>query len=93
MFRKGQSGNPGGRPKGAKNKLTQKIDDIIDYIAGEGSERALQIMQELPNDQFLGHYLKLIEYTRPKLRAIESDNTHDVVIRIQDETDDPRDND
>lgn len=49
-FAKGQSGNPGGRPKGAKNKLTTDVKQMIlaalDKAGGE--KYLLQQAQENP---------------------------------------------
>ena len=92
-FKPGQSGNPKGRIPGTKNRVTQQIESLFAYFAEEGSDRARRILDEMPDSEFIQYYFKSVEFVKPKLRAIESDNTHDIVIRIQDETDDPRDND
>jgi len=45
-FEPGQSGNPNGRPKGARNKVTRAIEALIDgqgeAIAAKAVEKALQ---------------------------------------------------
>lgn len=74
MFQPGESGNPNGRPKGAKNKKTQQIreayqkltEDNLDnmnlwlaQIAAEDPAKAMQLL------------LNLSEYIIPKLARQE----------------------
>lgn len=61
-FEKGQSGNPAGRPKGAKDKLTsearqlfvhvmegevQHIEDALDGLRNESSEKYIKALSSL----------------------------------------------
>jgi hypothetical protein len=41
LWRKGQSGNPAGRPRGAKNKATLPLDELL---SGEEIERLVQLL-------------------------------------------------
>ncbi len=74
MFQPGQSGNPGGRPKGVPNKQTKEIREAyqrltennldnmttwLSQVAGEDPAKALDIM------------LRLSEYIIPKLARQE----------------------
>jgi hypothetical protein len=61
-FTKGQSGNPAGRPAGAKDKTTKEIREAfqsLEATAKKDPAKALDFM------------LKLSEYTVPKLKAIQ----------------------
>ncbi len=74
MFQPGQSGNPGGRPKGSQNKTTKEIREAyqrlvegnldnmslwLARIASEDEEKAFDLM------------LKLSEYVIPRLARQE----------------------
>jgi hypothetical protein len=65
----------GGRPKGAENKETKKLREAIAAITTGGVEdfqRALgEVLEENPS-KYLELYLKLLEYTMPKLRSIDT---------------------
>lgn len=72
-FIKGQSGNPEGRPKGAKDKATkeirEKISDILDehFTPAKVTEN-LEAMD--PKDRLL-FLTKLMEYAVPKLKQTD----------------------
>jgi hypothetical protein len=65
----------GGRPKGAENKETKKLREVIAAITTGGVDdfqRALgEVLEENPS-KYLELYLKLLEYTMPKLRSIDT---------------------
>jgi hypothetical protein len=64
-----------GRPKGAENKETKRLREAISAITEGGVEdfqRALnEVLEENPS-KYLELYLKLLEYTMPKLRSIDT---------------------
>ena len=64
-----------GRPKGAEGKDTKKLREAIAAITNGGVEdfqRALgDVLEENPA-KYLELYLKLLEYTMPKLRSIDT---------------------
>jgi hypothetical protein len=41
-FQKGQSGNPGGRPLGSRNKTTQAVDALLDGEAETLTRKAIE---------------------------------------------------
>lgn len=45
-FRKGQSGNPKGRPKGARNKATLAVEALLDGEAEELTRKAIEIAKQ-----------------------------------------------
>ena len=69
-------GNPGGgRPKGAVNKENQVIKQAINAIIEGGLEdfqSVLADMRETNPVKFAENYMKLMEYTIPKLRSVDS---------------------
>ena len=64
-----------GRPKGAENKETKRLREAISAITEGGVEdfqRALnEVLEENPS-KYLELYLKLLEYTMPKLRSVDT---------------------
>ena len=69
-------GNPGGgRPKGAPNKDNKIIKEAITAIIEGGLEdfqAVLAEMRETNPVKFAENYMKLMEYTIPKLRSVDS---------------------
>lgn len=64
-----------GRPKGALNKVNDKVRSIISALTeayAEDFDTALAHVQENNPQKFAEIYLKLLEYSMPKMRAIES---------------------
>jgi len=70
-FKKGESGNPNGRPKGSKDKATAAIRQKIEIFLNQKIEEIEQIWQELEAKDKLTFLSKLLEYTVPKLRSQE----------------------
>ena len=68
-WQKGQSGNPGGRPEGSKNKSTQKIRESIQLIVEnniESIQDSLDLMNPKDKMKFI---IDLIKLVLPTLRA------------------------
>src|SRR5262249_19812467 len=66
-FKPGQSGNPAGRPKGSRNKVSEKLLDAlaIDFD-DHGKEVIEKVRVERPAD-----YLKIVASLVPKQMEIE----------------------
>jgi hypothetical protein len=68
-FKKGQSGNPNGKPKGAKNKINQDLRDKISlFLNGEFATVTNEFKLLDPKDK-LKFYTDLLQYGLPKLQA------------------------
>ena len=62
-WKKGQSGNPGGRPEGSKNKSTQKIRESIQLIVEnniESIQDSLDLMNPKDKMKFILDLMKLV---------------------------------
>jgi hypothetical protein len=70
-----KAGEVTGRPKGSEGKDTKRLREAIAAITEGGIEdfqRALgDVLEENPA-KYLELYLKLLEYTMPKLRSIDT---------------------
>lgn len=73
LFKKGQSGNPNGRPKGSVNKYTQLSRELL-------SERGPEIVQVVIDKALKGdvHCLKMcMDRIVPQQKAVEIKHTKD----------------
>jgi hypothetical protein len=64
--RKGQTGNPNGRPKGTKNKKTEQWEVLGASIMNEHTEKFNNEMSKLQGEKFMDMYIKVLEYFKPK---------------------------
>lgn len=81
-YKKGQSGNPAGKPKGTKNTKTIEWEDFGKELLNEGSAKAKRILSESTDDNFMKYYIQLIEYFAPKQSRIESTSKNDNNLNI-----------
>ena len=90
---KGVSGNPNGRPKGAISKTTQKWNQLCDYLLDEGTERLMLALEQLEPKEFADAYTRILSFIKPKLNSVDSNQTTQMRIVIENELDKLKDND
>lgn len=74
-YKKGESGNPKGRPKGAKNKTNEEIKTwLLDFLNDRKPNLAEDWDKLEPGDRYR-YFSLLLNYVLPKQQAIKADVT------------------
>ncbi len=74
-FKKGQSGNPQGRPPGTANKTTEAIRATVNKFISDNLPNIQAEYENLEAKDKLEFLNKLLAYVLPKLQAVEMDAT------------------
>lgn len=71
-WKKGQSGNPAGRPKGSANKVAAEIRDKYADRMDEALGKAFALLGQIGEPaEYIDSVCKLAPYFLPKLKATE----------------------
>jgi hypothetical protein len=82
-FKKGESGNPKGRPPGAPNKTTVAVRESLEIALKGEIEKIPGLLRELDAKDRLEAISRLLPYISPKLQAAYlRDDTGPAVIRV-----------
>jgi hypothetical protein len=74
---KGNTNNPGGKPKGALNKTTKQAHELFVYIMNgqvKHIEKALNNILEDDPEKYINALSKLLQYYIPRKTDVTSDN-------------------
>lgn len=74
-FKKGTSGNPQGRPRGAKNKATKELREWVERFIADNLDTIEHDIKELEPNERVKFFLALMNYSLPKQQAVKADIT------------------
>ena len=72
-FKKGQSGNPNGRPRGAKNKATNELREWVERFINDNLDTIANDIKELEPNERVKFFLALLNYTLPKQQSVKAE--------------------
>jgi hypothetical protein len=61
-----KKGHGGLKPKGAVSQKTEMWHKLGDYVVTSGAQRAMEILSDMDDEDFLHYYLTMLEYFKPK---------------------------
>lgn len=79
-FAKGTSGNPAGRPKGAKNKSTTELRRKVQQLVEDNWDELLDRLTRLDDDKYVAEIRQLMEYVLPKLQRTDATVSAEVKV-------------
>jgi len=89
MFKKGASGNPNGRPQGAKSERTKQWEELADTITGLHANRFNRILKNFMEsgdpeleEKGCSLYLQALEYFKPKQARVTHAGDQDAPVII-----------
>lgn len=74
MFEKGKSGNPNGRPIGARNKATTKLIERVQAIIEDNIEQMQKDLGRMTPTERVKALIQLMQYVLPKQQSINLEN-------------------
>lgn len=71
QFKKGNSGNPKGRPQNSSNKSVAKLRDSVNQLLNENFEQVQKDMEDLKPRERVKFFIDLLNYSLPRIKSEE----------------------
>jgi hypothetical protein len=86
-FKKGESGNPAGKPKGAISEKTRFWNELKEFMTNDGAQRYMDELQKLSGKDYINSFSQLLEYFQPKLvrSEIKAEVKDTTIVDLPDE--------
>ena len=75
-FEPGQSGNLNGRPRGSQNQEIKSLREKINFLLEDRFDKIIEDLDDLNPKERIDVYVKLLEYTLPKLNRTTIQGDH-----------------
>jgi len=73
MGLKGHTNNPKGKPVGTKSAKTKQWEQLGDFLTDAGAKRAMEVLNDLSDKDYLEQYGKLLNYFKPRMQSSSID--------------------
>jgi len=82
-FKQGQSGNPNGRPKGAKNRIDKDVKAAMEKVLTFNLESLQADLDEMSAKDKWQVLNKISDKILPNLKSVDMDVTADAEVRVK----------
>jgi len=82
-YKKGETGNPNGRPKGSENKERKQLREFLGYVIDNNRDKFEAELMKLKGMPFLMIWKDLLEYCTPKLQRTELKSDNESIKKIE----------
>lgn len=86
-FKKGESGNPAGKPKGTISEKTKFWNQLKEFMIEDGAQKFKKELMTLKGKEFTNAYTATLEFFQPKLvrSEIKAEVKNSVIVDLPDD--------
>ncbi len=78
--KKGQTGNPNGRPKGSQNKVPARTRELLSKFVEDKFEDVIKAFDSLEDKDKVTAYTSILKYVLPPARDEKADEDRNTII-------------